>query len=93
MERWPAVPVEILFNVAALPAALLLRWRKVLPGQHFYLYLIAYGIFRFAHEFFRDTPRLLGPLSGYALAALATAGLGLAGFILRRRANRFQKSV
>lgn len=85
VERWPAVPVEIIFNVATLLAALLLRRRKILPGQHFHLYLMAYGMFRFAHEFFRDTPRVLGPLSGYALAALATAGLGLAGFMVRRR--------
>lgn len=86
IDRWPAVPVEILFNLLALGAALLLRWGKVLPGQHFHLYLIAYGVFRFAHEFFRDTPRVLGPMSGYAIAALATAGLGLAGFMVRRRA-------
>ena len=85
VDRWPAVPLEIIFNLLALLAALLLRRQKILPGQHFHLYLIAYGWFRFAHEFFRDTPRVLGPLSGYALAALATAALGMAGFILRRR--------
>ena len=85
VDRWPAVPLEIIFNLLSLLAALLLRWRKILPGQHFHLYLIAYGWFRFAHEFVRDTPRVLGPLSGYALAALVTAALGLAGFILRRR--------
>lgn len=85
VDRWPAVPLEIIFNLLSLLAALLLRWRKILPGQHFHLYLIAYGWFRFAHEFVRDTPRVLGPLSGYALAALATAALGMAGFILRRR--------
>lgn len=85
VDRWPAVPLEIIFNLLSLLAALLLRWRKILPGQHFHLYLIAYGWFRFAHEFVRDTPRVIGPLSGYALAALATAALGMAGFILRRR--------
>ena len=85
VDRWPAVPLEIIFNLLSLLAALLLRWRKILPGQHFHLYLIAYGWFRFAHEFVRDTPRVLGPLSGYALAALVTAALGMAGFILRRR--------
>lgn len=85
VARWPAVPLEITFNLLALGAALFLRWRKILPGQHFHLYLLAYGMFRFAHEFFRDTPRVFGPLSGYALAALATAGLGLAGYMVRRR--------
>jgi phosphatidylglycerol:prolipoprotein diacylglycerol transferase len=85
VARWPAVPVEFLFNAAALAAMLVLRWRRVLPGQHFHLYLMAYGVFRFAHEFWRDTPRLVGRTSGYQIAALAVGGLGLFGFIQRRR--------
>ncbi len=83
--RWPAVPLEIAFNLVALVSALVLRRRHVLPGQHFHLYLIGYGLFRFAHEFVRETPRVVGPFSGYALAALATAALGLIGFVLRAR--------
>ena len=59
----------------------------LLPGQHFHLYLMAYGIFRFVHEFWRDTPRIVGLISGYQIAALAVAGLGLIGFIQRRRKN------
>ena len=87
IARWPAAPVELLFNAAALVAVLILRSRKVLPNQHFHLYLIAYGLFRFAHEFLRDTPRILGPLSGYQSAALAVALLGGMGFVFRRRAQ------
>jgi phosphatidylglycerol---prolipoprotein diacylglyceryl transferase len=83
--RWPAVPVEIIFNLVALGAAALLRWKKILPGQHFHLYLIAYGLFRFAHEFVRSTPRIVGPLSGYAIAALVTAAFGAFAFVKRRR--------
>ncbi len=56
-----------------------------LAGQHFHLYLIAYGVFRFAHEFLRDTPRVGAALSGYQLAAVAVAALGIAGFRKRRR--------
>ncbi|HEX4644313.1 MAG TPA: prolipoprotein diacylglyceryl transferase family protein [Verrucomicrobiae bacterium] len=69
--RWPAVPVEIAFNFAAILAFLLLRKNHRLVGQHFHLYLIAYGLFRFLHEFLRDTPRLAGSISGYQFAALA----------------------
>ncbi len=57
----------------------------VFAGQHFHLYLIAYGLFRFAHEFFRETPRILGPITGYQLAALAIVGLGAVGFVVRQR--------
>jgi phosphatidylglycerol:prolipoprotein diacylglycerol transferase len=45
---------------------------------------MAYGVFRFGHEFLRDTPVILGPFSGYQIAALAIFILGAAGFIRRR---------
>lgn len=83
VHRWPAVPAEILFNLAALVTFLVLRRRRVLPGQHFHLYLMSYGLFRFFHEFARATPRLAGGLSGYQWAALACVGLGAWEF--RRR--------
>lgn len=85
VTRWPAVPVEIAFNIIMLAGALVLRRRKLLPGQHFHLYLIAYGLFRFLHEFLRATPRLGPGVTGYQVAALAVMGLGIYGY--RRRAR------
>jgi len=82
-SRWPAVPAEIVFNAAALVAVLFLRARSLLPGQHFHLYLMACGLFRFFHEFLRDTPHVAGPLSGYQIASLAVFGLGAWGFARR----------
>jgi phosphatidylglycerol---prolipoprotein diacylglyceryl transferase len=84
VARWPAAQVELIFNAAALGATMLLRWQKILPGQHFHLYLIAYGLFRFMHEFWRDTPQILGPISGYQIAALALVALGGVRFWQRR---------
>jgi len=86
IPRWPAVPVELAFNVFAFAIFLFLRRRKILPGQHFHLYLIGYGAFRFVHEFVRATPRILGPFSGYHFAALAVAVFGVICF-WRRRAS------
>lgn len=85
IARWPSVQMEILFNVIAIAVFAVLRLRHKLPGQHFHLYLIAYGIFRFSHEFLRDTPRIFFGLSGYHIAALTVTGLGLWGFA--KRAN------
>ncbi|MCB1098526.1 MAG: prolipoprotein diacylglyceryl transferase [Verrucomicrobiae bacterium] len=85
IHRWPAVPAEIAFNVVALLVALALRRFRLLAGQHFHLYLIAYGVFRFFHEFLRGTPRVLGPFSGYHALALAVAVLGLVRFYQRCR--------
>jgi phosphatidylglycerol:prolipoprotein diacylglycerol transferase len=87
--RWPAVPVELAFNLLAFVFFLFLRHRKLLPGQHFHLYLIGYGLFRFGHEFVRATPRLLGPFSGYHFAALAVALWGTICFVRRQNLSAF----
>ena len=90
VPRWPASRMEFFFNALMLGVILLLRWGRIAPGQLFHIYLMAYGIFRFFHEFLRDTPQILGPVSGYQIAALAVALLGLAGFLNRRSpAQRF----
>ena len=82
---WPSVPVEITFQVLAFAALLILRWRHWLVGQHFHLYLIAYGLFRFGHEFLRATPKPFFGLSGYQLIALATALAGAIAFRHRQK--------
>jgi phosphatidylglycerol:prolipoprotein diacylglycerol transferase len=87
MARWPAVPVEIAFNLVAVVVFAVLRRRQWFRGQHFHLYLIAYGLFRFGHEFVRATPRVAGEISGYQFAAIAVAGLGIVGFVRRRHAQ------
>lgn len=84
-ERWPAVPAEILFNAVALIVILALRRQGRFRGQLFHLYLMAYGLFRFAHEFVRDTPRVAGPVSGYQLIALGVAGFGALAYSRRAR--------
>jgi len=85
--RWPAVPVEMGFNLLCAAVFFVMRKKGMLPGQHFHIYLMAYGVFRFGHEFLRDTPRIAGGLTGYQFAALAVLGLGFWGFV-RRRENR-----
>ena len=84
IARWPASQMEFIFNALMLGVILFLRRKRLFAGQHFHLYLMAYGIFRFFHEFLRDTPPMLGAISGYQIAALATAALGAIGFWRRR---------
>jgi phosphatidylglycerol:prolipoprotein diacylglycerol transferase len=85
VPRWPSSQMEFLFNALMLVVVLVMRRQKYLPGQHFHVYLMAYGLFRFFHEFLRDTPQIIGPISGYQIAALAIFVLGAAGFVRRRR--------
>lgn len=70
MPRWPSVPFEILFNAIALGATILLSRLHRLTGQHFHLYLISYGLFRFMHEFWRATPSMVMGLSGYQIISI-----------------------
>ena len=86
ISRWPSVPLELGFNILALGMLAGLRRRGRFPGNLFHLYLIAYGLFRGVHEFARDTPRILGPFSGYALAAFGLALFGAVRFQQRLQA-------
>jgi phosphatidylglycerol:prolipoprotein diacylglycerol transferase len=83
--RWPAPVAEIAFNLAAFAVFFSLRRHGVLPGQHFHLYLIGYGLFRFAHEFLRDTPRVSGAFTGYHVLALMVVVLGVTRLWRRAR--------
>ncbi len=75
-HRWPSVQIELAFNLALFTFALVCWRRRWFEGQLFHIYLIAYGVFRFGHEFLRDTPALFGPISGYQVAALGILALG-----------------
>ena len=81
--RWPAAPFELLFNALMLVLFLLWRRKNKFPGQHFHIYLIAYGAFRFIHEFLRDSPRWFGSISGYHIAALLVCAFGTVRFYQR----------
>jgi prolipoprotein diacylglyceryltransferase len=83
IQRWPAPAVEGLFQIIIFITILLLQRRGMLRDRLFFLYLITYGLFRFLHEFMRDTPRVFYGLSGYQFIALVMAALGF--IMLRRR--------
>lgn len=77
---WPAAAVELGFNLTIF--AILWPLRKVLKlnGQLFHIYLIAYGLFRFAHEFLRATEKPFAGLSGYQIAAVGLVVLAAIRF-------------
>jgi len=81
--RWPAPAVEGAFQIVMLITILLLQRRGLLRDRLFFLYLTAYGLFRFLHEFMRDTPKVFLGLSCYQFIALVMAVLGFA--MLSRR--------
>lgn len=88
LNGWPAPQVEMGFNLAFVLLAFAMRGK--LRGQTFHLYLITYGLFRFAHEFLRATPKLGIGISGYQLWALALAAIGIFAFIRRRKFQRLE---
>jgi len=89
LTRWPAPIVELLFQVGFLTVSYALRNRPGLRGQHFHLYLISYGTFRFVHEWLRDTPRYFEDfLPPYQVLAAICALLGVWAFWHRALTDR-----
>ncbi|MFO0873605.1 MAG: prolipoprotein diacylglyceryl transferase family protein [Phycisphaerales bacterium] len=90
VARWPAAQAELAFNVLFLGWVLAARRFGWCTGNRFHVYLIAYGAFRFMHEFLRDVPPLhrdaLGALTGYQLVAIGMMVFGAVRYGQRRRA-------
>lgn len=84
ISHWPAVPAEIAFNLLAIGSLLWMREKNIQTHQHFHLYLIGYGTFRFLHEFLRATPKLFLHFSGYHIIALITVIVGVMAWRHRR---------
>ncbi|MBX2852154.1 MAG: prolipoprotein diacylglyceryl transferase [Phycisphaeraceae bacterium] len=89
---YPAAITELLFNVIALTVSAIMVRKRLQPGQLFHLYLIAYGMFRFVHEFIRDTPTLIAGLTGYQLLAIAMIALGFIRYAQRAAAPTTPKT-
>lgn len=83
--RWPAVPLELLFNLSAAAAFLHFRSKQRFTGQHFHLYMMGYGVFRFCNEFMRDDLIVVGVFTGYHLQAAMLFLLGALGYSKRQR--------
>lgn len=84
--HYPAPAVELGFNLALGCVLVVLAKKRKCTGNLFHLYLIAYGLFRFGHEFVRDTPRYPGTvISPYMGLALGCAVLGILGMWRRRK--------
>jgi len=85
VSRWPSAQVEFLFNLVALATFIYLRKKRLLTGQHFHLYLIGYGAFRFLHEFLRSDPHVLWRFTGYHAWSLGLLCFGVCMFLRRQK--------
>jgi len=83
VHRYATLPAEMIFQLSFVVVAFLMRRAQVLVGQHFHLYLISYGAFRFLEEFFRQAPRIGAGLTGYHVLALMCICVGALGFSIR----------
>lgn len=79
----PSFLYEIAFHAAALAVLWRGRGRLVEEGASFKLYLLAYGIFRFAVEFVRGNAVMSGGMTGSQIFLLITVPL-LAAHVVRR---------
>jgi phosphatidylglycerol:prolipoprotein diacylglycerol transferase len=76
VHRHPAPAYEIVFLLATGALFMYLVRRRLLSGRLFSLYLVLYGTFRFGSEYVRETPKIMGGLSGYQVLALVCVAVG-----------------
>ena len=87
--RHPAPAYEMAFDLAIGILFVWMVYKRIARGKLFLIFLISYGLFRFATEFIRETPKLYGGiLSGYQVLACVTAALGLIGWIRQTVSSR-----
>jgi phosphatidylglycerol:prolipoprotein diacylglycerol transferase len=85
VARYPAPLFEIFFQVAVGLFFVELVRRRALPGRVFALYLVLYGVFRFATEFLRETPKHAMGISIYQYLSVLMVAVGALGIALRHR--------
>lgn len=83
VHRWPSQPVEFAFNAVMFGWAVVATRKNWFEGNRFHVYLMAYGLFRFTHEFMRNNHRFADPIGGYHILALAVFTLGAIRFWTR----------
>ena len=83
VPRFPVPLVELVFHAVAACAFIVMERKRLLRGRLFSVYLVAYGVFRFATEPLRATPKPLDGFSVYQAFCVLLVVVGVAG-ILRR---------
>ena len=92
VHRHPTQIYESLFHLAMAILLWHLLRRGLLRWQRLKLYLIAYCLFRFATEFIRPEPRVIGGLTAYQWGAIAMAAmLGVQWCIDQRRLHNGER--
>ena len=84
VSRYPAALVEAGFNLLCGIGLMLMLRRKLLAGRLFALYLIVYGLFRFATEELRVTAKAFAGYSAYQWICVAMIVAGGTALYLRR---------
>ena len=88
VHRHPTQIYESLFHLTMAIVLWHLLRRGLLRWQRLKFYLIAYCLFRFATEFIRPEPRMIGGLTAYQWGAMAMAALlAVQWWVDQRRLN------
>lgn len=84
VSRYPAALVEAAFHLLCGAALAAMLRRKWLSGRLFALFLVAYGLFRFATEELRVTAKAFAGLSAYQWICVGMVIAGGTALVLRR---------
>ncbi|MEA2708042.1 MAG: phosphatidylglycerol---prolipoprotein diacylglyceryl transferase [Phycisphaerales bacterium] len=93
IRRHPTQVYESLFHLAMAIVLWQLLRRGLLRRQRLKFYLIAYCIFRFATEFIRPEPRIIGGLTAYQWGAIVIASALAVQWVFDQRALQAQRGM
>jgi phosphatidylglycerol:prolipoprotein diacylglycerol transferase len=91
--RVPIAPLEAVLHVVLAVFFFGLEKRGVLLGRLFSLYLVLYGVFRFASEPWRQTPKDWAGLSLYQWTSVACVLIGMLGVYWRGASSVWRARV
>jgi phosphatidylglycerol---prolipoprotein diacylglyceryl transferase len=93
IARYPAQLFEILFQLVTGLCFIWLVRRGALRGRVFALYMVLYGLFRFATEFLRETPKHAMGISVYQYLSVVMIAIGTVGIVLRSRSHSMVRAL
>lgn len=84
-SRWPTREAELVFYAVFLAVIIPMVFNGRRRGMAFPLFMVSYGVFRFAVEFFRESAAYPGIFHLSHLWALLSVVIGAVAYILLRR--------
>ena len=88
----PVQLIEVVLDLLMIEVCLYVRKKSGRDGLMYPAFAVGYGVYRFALEFLRDTPKLFGVFTHSQLWAVLCIILGLVLYAIMRRGAKAKRA-